>query len=132
MNLTEEKKEKIIEGLKRVKPELSEKDIKEKMNNIELNKIDDKDLENVTGGGLFDFFERQKLDPNKKILGWTYTELHDILCWVHESYNDKNLTVGVANDYIPTGWWFDYLSYDYPAYFEQPMLKIWCSNELGF
>ena len=126
--LNEELKEKVVEGLKKVKPELNEEDIRKKMNKI--TEVSDEELGKVTGGG--NPFERIALDPNKVILGWTYTELHDILCWVHEAYNDKNLTVGVANDYIPTGWWFDFLGYDYPAYFEQPMLKIWCSNELGF
>ena len=127
--LNDEQKNKVIEGLKKVKQELSEEDIKEKMDNVILKEVNDEELEKVTGGASQ--FQRQELDPNKVILGWTYTELHDILCWVHEAYNDKNLTVSVANDYIPTGWWFDFLGYGYPAYFEQPMLKIWCSNELG-
>ena len=127
--MTEEKQEKVIESLRKVKPELSKEEIKEKMDNYKLKKVKDEELANVSGGG--NPFQRQEFNPNKVIFGWTYTELHDILCWVHEAYNDKNLTASVANDYIPTGWWFDFLGYDYPAYFEQPMLKIWCSNEFG-
>ena len=126
--LNEELKGKVVESLKKVKPELSEEDIRAKMCNIK--EVSDEELGKVTGGG--NPFVRILLDPNKVILGWTYTDLFDILCWIQTSYNDKYLTASVANDYIPTGWWFDYLGYEYPANIEQPMLKIWCSNEFGF
>ena len=87
------------------------------------------ELDAVSGGGPFD---RPPLDPNKEILGWTYTDLHNILCWVYESYGDVILTIGVANDYIPSGYWSEYASYPYPEFIDLPMGRIWCANDFGF
>ena len=134
MNLTEEKKEKVIEGLKKEKPELSEKDIKAKMNNIP--KLNDEELEKVVGGG----FERPDLDPNKEICGWTYTDLYELLCWCYETWTGpttiekqtaRNITLGVANDMIPTSLWQKYKDCDYPEFIKEPMWRIWCSNSYG-
>ena len=134
MNLTEAKKEKVIEGLKKVKPELSEEDIKAKMNNIQ--KLNDEELGKVVGGG----FERPDLDPNKEICGWTYTDLYELLCWCYESWTGpttmekqsaRDITLGVANDMLPTSLWQKYKNYDYPAFIIEPMWRIWCPNSYG-
>ena len=134
MNLTEEKKEKVVESLKKVNPELSEKDIKAKMNNIQ--KLNDEELGKVVGGG----FERPDLDPNKEICGWTYTDLYELLCWVYESWTGpttmekqsaRDITLGVANDMLPTSLWQKYKNYDYPAFIKEPMWRIWCPNSYG-
>ena len=134
MNLTEEKKEKVIDGLKKLKPELSEEDIKAKMNNVQ--KLNDEELGKVVGGG----FERPELDPNKEICGWTYTDLYELLCWCYESWTGpttiekqsaRDITLGVANDMLPTSLWQKYKNYDYPAFIIEPMWRIWCPNSYG-
>ena len=134
--LNEELKEKVVEGLKKVKPELNEEDIRKKMNKI--TEVSDEELGKVTGGG--NPFERPDLDPNKEILGWTYTDLYEILCWCYESWTGpttmekqtaRDITLGVANDMIPTSLWQKYKNYDYPAFIIEPMWRIWCPNSYG-
>ena len=138
MNLTEEKKGKVVESLKKVKSELNEEEIKEKMDNFKLKKADDGELSKVTGGGSG--FERPDLDPNKEICGWTYTDLYELLCWCYESWTGpttmekqsaRDITLGVANDMLPTSLWQKYKNYDYPAFIIEPMWRIWCPNSYG-
>ena len=112
-------------------PELREKiqEIKDRLTHSEASEqLSVEDLETVSGGGPFD---RPPLDPNKQINGWTYTELHDILCWVYESYGSVSITIGVANDYIPSAFWEQHSSYPYPAFIDLPMWKLWCPNAFG-
>ena len=87
--------------------------------------VKDEDLKAVAGGTGF--------DPNRTICGWTYAELHSILCWVYESYHDpsepadyaKYLTIDVANSYIPSIQWEHYCGYNYPDFIEVPMYNLW-------
>ncbi len=87
--------------------------------------VRDEDLEAVAGGTGF--------DPNRTILGWTYADLHYILCWVYESYHKpsepadfaKYMTIDVANSYIPSIQWEHYSGYDYPDFIEVPMYNLW-------
>ena len=130
--LTNEQKKKVIDGIKKVKPELSEEDIK-KMNNIELKKVKGEDLEKINGGGLFDFLEYGEINPNQEINGWTYNDLHYILCWTYEtciSLNDsedmaKNRTIAFAEELFPSSFWAKFAYLNYPEFINQPMWKIW-------
>ena len=87
--------------------------------------VRDEDLKAVTGGTGF--------DPNRTICGWTYAELHYILCWVYESYHKpsepgdyaKSLTIEVAKSYIPSIQWEHYSGYNYPDFIEVPMYYLW-------
>ena len=127
--LNEELKGKVVEGLKKVKPELSEEEIKEKINNLEFKKVNDEELANVSGGGIL---TRPPIDENKVINGWTYTALRDILLWMGSCY-EKDIVKGFAENEIPSRLWENfYHGYPYPAYILEPMWRIWCPNELGF
>ena len=87
--------------------------------------VKDEDLKAVAGGTGF--------DPNLTICGWTYAELHSLLCWVYESYQKpsepcdyaKLLTIDVANSYIPSIQWEHYSGYNYPDFIEVPMYNMW-------
>ena len=129
MNFTEEKQEKVIESLRKVKPELSKEEIKEKMDNYKLKEVSDEELVNVSGGGLL---TRPPIDENKVINGWTYTALRDILLWMGSCY-EKDIVKGFAENEIPSRHWENfYHGYQYPAYILEPMWRIWCPNELGY
>ena len=87
--------------------------------------VRDEELETVAGGAGF--------DPNRTFCGWTYDELHSILCWVYESYHKpsepadyaKYMTIDVANSYIPSIQWEHYVGYNYPDFIEVPMYNLW-------
>ena len=91
---------------------------------------ENKELDRVVGGG----YERIPLDPDRKINGWSYTELHSVLCWTYESYFTgtkpcdyaKYLTVDVANSFISSVHWDECLIYDYPEFIDEAMYRIWC------
>ena len=127
--LNDEQKKKVIENLKKVDPKLSEEDIKKKIDSVKLEKINDEELANVSGGGIL---TRPPIDENKRINGWTYADLRNILFWCYESYQSKDITIGLAFDIIPSAFWEKYLYCDYPAFILEPMWRIWCPNELGF
>ena len=87
--------------------------------------VKDEELRTVAGGAGF--------DPNDTICGWTYTDLHALLCWVYESYHipsepydfAKALTIDVANSCIPSVLWDHFSGNSYPAFIDQPMHNIW-------
>ena len=122
-----------MEPTKEISPEIREqieakaKEFKEKTVHGEI--VNDEELRAVAGGMEF--------DPNRAICGWTYTDLHALLCWVYESYHDpserydyaKEITVDVAYSYIPSIQWEHYKSNSYPAFIDLPMWNIW--NGLG-
>lgn len=129
-------KDKLMGIVKDKKPELSEKEIAEKIDTFSMDELSLTDLEKVTGGGPFD---RPELDPNKVINGWSFKDLHAVLCWTYESYHTpgevpdwgKMITMDFADEILPSTVWKQYAYLDYPDFFEQPMLKIWCPNEYG-
>ena len=134
--LNEELKGKVVEGLKKVKPELSEEEIKEKMNNVKIKEVNDEELAKVVGGG----FERPDLDPNKEICGWTYTDLYELLCWCYESWTGpstlekqtaRDITLGLANDMICSSLWKKWDYCEYPAFIREPMWRMWSPNSYG-
>ena len=111
--------------------------VKERLAHEEVMPLELEELDEVSGGSGFD---RPPLDPTKEINGWTFDDLFERLGWVYESFYDgttmgdqkaKDITVGVANDFINSALWSMYKAYPYPTFISQPMWRMWCPNEYG-